>query len=130
MARRSDWLAARAAGLLTIADLEVARQEVEDARPKFAGAAPAIASSMRSWELHREALLYRPGTAPSGVNAERWLRLAELFRELGRASAAPEPFAKADQTYDELLTILAVFRNDGHAFPTVVRNMLHLGKRA
>src|SRR5262245_59425035 len=115
MARRSDWLAARAAGLLTIADLEAARSEVEAARPKFAGAVSRTAASVRSGELHREALLYRRGTAPSGVNAKEWLELAQLFRELSRAADDPEPFDKADGIYGELLRILAVFRKDGHA---------------
>src|SRR5262245_969182 len=122
MDRRRGWLAARAAGLLTIDDLKDARKDVAAARPDLAAATPAIERSLQSWENHREALLHRRGTTPSGVDAREWLELGVRFRTLRRLADRPDPFADADKAYAELLAILCVFQDDRPAFPEVVRN--------
>jgi hypothetical protein len=122
MDRRSGWLAARAAALLTIEDLADASAELERAGSDISRARPAIRRALDGWEARREALLYRKGTSPSGVDAGEWLRVGALFRGLRAVDTGPDACARATELVSQILDALAVFRDDRHALPQVVRN--------
>jgi hypothetical protein len=122
--RHRGWLAARTAGLLIYDDLEQAHAQLESPSANVAVAKEAIESSLQAWDAHREALLYRRGTFPSGVSANQWLDLGAHFRKLKALEEQANPVEYAKTEISSLLAGLATFKEDRYTAPRIVRNAL------
>jgi hypothetical protein len=128
MERRTGWLAARAAALLTIEDLEDAKAELSRADSDVSLVKQTIDRVLKGWEERREALLYRKGTSPSGITAAQWLNLGSRFRQL-RPLDKPEDDRDREKVITDILDVLKVFEEDGHALPRVARNVLGIDRK-
>jgi hypothetical protein len=117
MDRRKGWTSARAAGLQLIADLERLIDELEG------GAAPHDLGS-NVWAAHREALLFRQGNFPSGLDAANWLNLARCFNELDQMTEAELDEAGRQKSLVQLrhaVQVLQVFEPDQPAVGVFLR---------
>jgi hypothetical protein len=119
MDRRKAWTSARAAGLQLTADLEMLVEELKAKRtPRDLGTT--------SWMAHREALLFRQGSFPSGLNAATWLDLARRFNRLEHIEASfdekrrPEALTELEKAVDTL----KVFEPDPPALGVFVSRVL------
>jgi hypothetical protein len=129
MTRRQSWSSARASALLMLEELALldtalARWEVSDL--------PVWAEDLgvASWEEHRQALTFRKGYYPSGLNATEWLRLADTFVNLRvlhewDANVRDEVWReRAIENFARAKALLLQFELDPPAFATFLSNLL------
>jgi len=124
MDRRRAWTEARAAGLQVISELAPVCEALKHKR------LPSSELCARVWEQHRTALLFRPGTFPSGLKAAEWLELAESFNRLGRAGGCDGALLAARRDVARVLQILDVFKEDRPAMLVVFLKALHVYRRS